>query len=191
MLSADFLEFLSDPGINLSHPRKQPLFLEDIFVFPELTTSSASPGDTGETIFSSRELTTVDTLPPVVLITGPEDSGKTSLLKSLIRHYSENGLYPLYLDGKLTGPIVDTALWELIRSTYESQYSGEHLSPALTSGPGKRLCLFDNFDMAGLEKAVVTKLLEEFGHLLLTSAAPFLESLKFNGNGPPLSAELS
>ena len=189
-LSADFLGFLSDPGINLSHPKKDPLLLEDFFVFPQLVISFASPGDSSG-IFSSKELTEVDTLPAVVLITGPEDSGKTSLLKSLIRHYSENGLYPLYLDGKATGPVLDTALWELIRSSYESQYIEGHLTPALTSVPGKRICLFDNFDRAGLEKAVVTKLLEEFGHLLLTSGTPFLGSLKLNGNGPLLDARIS
>ncbi len=192
----EFLEFLNDPGIGVRHPRKDPLVLEDLFVFPDLMLSSAnvrSPGSSGGGTINSRDLIHLENLSPVIFISGPGDSGKTTLLKSLMKHYAALGLYPLYIDGNRIGTFCADELEDIIRSTYEEQYTEESLDRVLTSEKDKKICLLDNFDGLRLERGPITALIDKFGFLLPTSSTPFLgeiSSSEFGADYIPLNFEL-
>lgn len=180
----------------MRHPHKDPLVLEDFFVFPDLLLSIAgvrSPGSSDGVIISSRDLIQVDNLSPVISITGPGDSGKTTLLKSLIKRYAALGLYPLYMDGNRVGKTGGYGPWEVIRSTYEEQFTEESLHLILTSEKDKKVCLLDNIDGVGLDRDRIRALLDEFGFLILTSSTPFLGDVIYSelgGDKAPLNFEL-
>ncbi len=180
----------------MKHPRKDPLMLADFFVFPDLMLSKAGikgPGSSTAAIISSRDLIQIENLPPVVCITGPGDSGKTTLLKTLLKHYVEIGLYPLYIDCNRIGNISGDRLGELIRSSYEKQYTVKHLEPILTSSSDKKICLLDNFEGLKLDNDRTAALLDDFRLLILTASTPFLSEIyssKFTQDKAPLNFEL-
>ena len=180
----------------MRHPRKDPLVLEDFFIFPDLLLSTAGvpSQDPGEgVIINSRDLIQIEGLSPVILITGPGDSGKTTLLKSLMKHYTALELYPLYMDGNRVGKTSDYGPLDVIRSTYEEQYTEESLHPILASRKDKKICLLDNFNSLRLDRDRIKPLLDEFGFLIITSSTPFpgdIISPEFSRDKAALNFEL-
>lgn len=173
----EFLEFLNDPGIGVRYPGTSTLVLEDLFVFPDLMLSTAgipSPGTSGGRIISSRDLIQFENLSPLIFISGPGDSGKTTLLKSLMKRYNALGLYPLYIDGNHLGNFGADEPGDIIRSTYEEQYTEESLSRIYDSEKGKKICLLDNFDGLKLDRELIILLIDEFGLFVATASAPLL-----------------
>jgi len=71
-LKSNFRNWLKDPGLQLKHPLKKDVHLEDFFVFPELRGKS-------ETI-NSEELLRIGESENIKIISGVEDSGKTTLM---------------------------------------------------------------------------------------------------------------
>ena len=112
-----------------------------------------------------------------MLITGPENAGKTSLLKTLMKGYSSSGLYTLFLDMRQTGPMRQERLWELLRSGFERQYESGSLERVVTSRKENKICLIDNISANFFENGVMSKLFENFGHILLFSESPLAGDL--------------
>lgn len=199
-LSTEFLEFLNDPGIEIRHPRKDRLSAEDLFVFPDLKLSGGVPhrgGRLNEQIISSRDLIEIEKFDPVIIISGPGDSGKTTLLKSLLRHYPARGYYPLYIDGNGIDRLGEDDLRELSAKKYEEQYTEESLRHISGAGKEKRICIFDNFDSVagGVEdlSSLFRSALDLFGALIFTVRTPFLADLSLSESVPasaPLCFEL-
>jgi polynucleotide 5'-kinase involved in rRNA processing len=81
-----FLGTLNDTGTAFSHPRARQLKLDDIFVYPRLTCWSAEDllnTRKKGTPVPSKEAVEHFRNSPRVLVSGADDSGKTSLLKKL------------------------------------------------------------------------------------------------------------
>ena len=171
-LSDAFINFLNDPGIRIERPGTDGATLPEIFVYPDLV-----PFGRGTGTISSSTLADPAQTEGTVLVTGPEDSGKTSLLKSLAVTLLDAGCFPIYLDGR-EAPVKNPGdVPEAARAAAEAQYTAE--SSAVVNGPGakKRALLFDNFDLAPSgafdPEALARALHGEFALAILTASHPY------------------
>jgi hypothetical protein len=111
-----------------------------------------------------------------VLVCGPEDSGKTSLLKVLARRFAESGSFPLYADGKsLRIPRPEEAA-EFFLGKYGSQYADEGFGLMAAEPRERRILLLDNADRIRTGSAELGSFLlglkEHFGGAVLTAVNP-------------------
>jgi len=167
-----FKDFLNDPGIRIERPGRGGATLPEIFVYPDIVPFGRGPGT-----ISSSFLADPAQAEGTVLVTGPEDSGKTSLLKSLAIKLLDAGYFPVYLDGREASVENAGDVPEAARAAAEAQYTAE--SSAIVNGPGakKRALLFDNFDLAPsgeLSPEVLARALHgEFALVILTASQPY------------------
>ncbi|HML96301.1 MAG TPA: hypothetical protein PKC29_12835 [Thermodesulfobacteriota bacterium] len=170
--SSRFINFLDDPGIRIGRPGGGAVTLPEIFVYPGLAPFGSGAG----TISSPSLLDHAHAWAPVV-VTGPEDSGKTSLLKSLAVKALGEGFFPVYIDGREALVENPGDVSEAARAAAEAQYTAE--SSAIVNGPGakNRVILFDNFDLAPAGElnpdALARALHEEFALAILTASHPY------------------
>lgn len=166
-----FKDFLNDPGIRIERPGGGAA-LPEIFVYPDLV-----PFGQGAGTISSSTLANPEHQAGAVLITGPEDSGKTALLKSLTLKLLDAEYFPVYIDGREIPAANPGDVPEAARAAAEAQYTAE--SAAIVNGPGakKRVLLFDNFDLApagGLSPEATARALHgEFALVILTASYPY------------------
>jgi len=123
-LTEAFQAFLSDPGAKFTHPDKEIIHLDDIFVYPDLLELKL-PGE------DEWPRSVVRDEPPAfiverrrVLLLGPDWCGKTALAKALFEDLRRNGLVPVYVSGtELRGyspPQVRLAIEHAFCTAYES-----------------------------------------------------------------------
>lgn len=183
-LNEDFGEFVNDTGIRISHPGKERLALRDIYVFPDLRvltpprlTGAGSPGGlTGSVLISSSSLPDAAKAGGGILICGPVDSGKTSLLKILASQFLDSGFYPMYADEKSLGIPPGEGIEEFFLRKYGEQYTEENFGHIKEGPEEKRILLLDNADrIRGRSEelgAFLGRLTGYFGTVFLTAESP-------------------
>ena len=93
-LTKEFQDWLKDTEVAYSHRRKDKLFLEDIYVAPDL--KKLGDYDKIETTLCDVEAIIT---PGFKIIFGDEQSGKTSLGKQYIKYFLQRGDLPILLTG--------------------------------------------------------------------------------------------
>ncbi len=167
-----FTRFLNDPGIRIERPGTDGAALPEIFVYPDLV-----PFGRGAAAVSSTSVLDPARRSGSVLVTGPEDSGKTVLLKSLAVKLLDAGWFPVYLDGREATVSNPGGVPEAARAAAEAQYAAE--GSAIVNGPGakKRVLLFDNFDLGPpgeLDPEALAQTLDgDFALVILTASYPY------------------
>lgn len=107
--------------INFLHPNKSKITLSDTFVAPNIKNSSNEKNK--EKIFKIEEILKDEDYKEVLFFS-PFYSGKTSLLKYMYLLLLQEGIYPLYIQGK---NIVKTKYFEEdIKKCFDEQYNGDY-----------------------------------------------------------------
>jgi hypothetical protein len=124
-ISEEYRLYLDDPGALLTHPSKRTLTLSDVFVYPDVRKVTLPPTKPGEPL---RDDTLLDYIIENgrILITGPDQCGKTSLAKRLFLHFHQKGYVPVLLRGEQTRLFEDA---ERTYSAIESEYSTQYRAP--------------------------------------------------------------
>lgn len=138
-LKQNFEAFLNDPGIQINHPLKENILLDDIFIFPDLRLDT-------QKVISSKELLDINKSGNKILISGSEDSGETTLIKVLIKHYLKAGYYPLYIDTHSIQLMETEDILELIDQKFEELYHQESAEIIKAEPDDKKVIFIDNFD---------------------------------------------
>lgn len=110
--------FLNDAGFLVhSHPRKESLRLDDIFVYPDLDKESP---DSESVKYNAEKLEKELRSLGKVVISGGNQSGKTTLSKKVFKIYRDLGLVPVYIqdDHRLLGN-PETKVKKALEDQYE------------------------------------------------------------------------
>ena len=96
-------DVLRDIGASFTHPRKKELFLEDVFLYPDLrdlNLNNIKGKNVYESIINSDFLEKIEGNSMQSIIIGEEKSGKSALCKSLFLKFFSIGYTPIYINGK-------------------------------------------------------------------------------------------
>jgi len=191
-VSAATMAVLRDPGIDLRHPERGSLSLDDIFVFPDMREVEQDPTPKQPKIFNSRKLLGLTAQHPLVLITGARESGKSCLAKRMFVEFLEAGLVPVLLDGansRLRGDALKDR--REIERAFEEQYASDR-DQLKALDRNKLVLLFDNYQALSLHVApqVLAALTHIAGRVVLFSHdlvqhVQELVSLTARKNGAP------
>ncbi len=137
--------FLQELGIAITHPHKQTVLLRDLFVFPDfrefdLATNAASV----ETIFGHRIVGYI-TSKRKVLVTGSDQSGKTSLSKVLFEELINKDFIPLIINGKELTEKTDGGVRDIIEKTYNAQYDSPSYAVFMQDSVKRRAIIVDDY----------------------------------------------
>jgi len=94
-LDDKYLEKINDTGIKLTHPNKNDLTLDDIFIFQDLQDINNDK----KLRMNSEKLLDLEEYPKSIVF-GEEVSGKTSLLVTLQKRFNDMNLIPIYFNAK-------------------------------------------------------------------------------------------
>ena len=120
-----FETFLQDTEILLkAHSQKERVLLDDIFVYPDLDKFD-SLKDYEDTINSEEILKNILDYPRIVL-TGEDQSGKTSLCKLIFKELVNNNFVPVYLNNEKTNFKKD--IKNTISDSFSQQYEGDDIN---------------------------------------------------------------
>lgn len=152
LLEEKFKSFLVDPGIQLYHPDKTTLVLDDIFIFPELRHHQ------GEVI-NSKKLLGIKKGESKILITGDEDSGKTALVKMLFKNYMLSGYYPVYID--FQNRIIQNPenIIEIIYRRYKEIYRIDSYQNIQKHGKKRKVIFIDNLSESNTDYKLLGEIL--------------------------------
>ena len=140
-LSDDFKEFLNDPGGNFTHPEKEKITFEDVFVYPDLQ----SRVDVDEVkVVSSRDVIQEALSGAKIHLSGGDKSGKSSLLLRTFADLHAEGMVPLYICAPLLRSVSEKELEKAIKRIAENQY--KKLSDFEGAKKAKRIALVDDID---------------------------------------------
>jgi len=101
-ITEKFENFLKDTEILAkAHSQKENVFLEDIFIYPELDIHDNLKKDEKKTtIISSKELLKDILKHSKIVIAGENQSGKTTLCKIIFKELRNNNFIPIYVSGE-------------------------------------------------------------------------------------------
>ncbi|MEM7007966.1 MAG: ATP-binding protein [Thermodesulfobacteriota bacterium] len=177
-LQAHFEDFIDNPGFNLNHPNKNQIFLDDIYIFPDIR-------DESKLVNNSSILLDIWSKEKAIMIVGSQDSGKTALVKALIRNYLKINKYPIYID--VNGKNIEDfkTFLNIVYSKFEQSYDADSYNYIKDQRKHEKILFIDNIDGLECSSNVLTDLwnnLENiFCHIVL-SAKPHFDFTEINQN---------
>jgi hypothetical protein len=154
-LNSEVEKILNDTEIAYQSSDKEQVLLDDIFVFPDLKNMKQKLGQI-ENYENSEFLTKLDKLKKRVLILGSEQSGKTSLAKTLYKSYYDDDCLPLFSNGSNIG---STNIQDLLGSLVQEQYC-DFTYDNYIKAEGRKILIIDDFDKVKLKDKYQRKFLE-------------------------------
>jgi predicted MPP superfamily phosphohydrolase len=146
--SKEFTERLVDTGLPLSHRSQHAIRLPDIFVYPDLDGLPLERKQEGtiDLIIPSERVTTFVSDHPQLVITGADQSGKSSLAKMIYLDSLERGLVPVLISGTAAKSVREEDLLKLIDSEFAFQYEPAQLDHYQQLPRDQRVLIVDDFD---------------------------------------------
>lgn len=176
-LKTDFIRFLTDYGVDISHPHNANIYFESLFVEPQFKIKN-------EPIFIKTDLIRQTFVRDInyhnnMVIYGHADYGKTAFLKSCFSKLYSEGLLPVYIDFAQSKRINnETDLSKMIYRQYEQQYDVSSKSLIEEESNILKYLLFDNIDKYshGIKNllAILNGFFEKYNNWIITSADIFL-----------------
>ena len=167
VIANNLKSFIDDPGIQLTHSKKENILMGDIFVFPEMINPY------GEKI-NSRELLKIDSISNKILLSGAEDSGKTSLVKTLIKHYFDTGYFPVYIDIQNYEVSDLRNIIELINIEYEKAYAADSDTYIEIENKERNVVFIENVDKLSVSPNFISealaKVIETHDYIFITES---------------------
>jgi len=160
-LKDTYKQKLNTLGLKVTHPTKDNMSLEDIFVYPDLQVISSDTKN--KSMFLEENSKKFKSLTDIgySIIYGAETSGKTSLSRVLQLKYKRDGLLPIIIQGKeiKSNDINSSKVKTLIRGTFKKQYDCE-VSIFEQVDKSQVLIFIDDFQDAKLNSEYKAKFIE-------------------------------
>jgi len=163
VVKKEFDHYLTNAGVRFTHPEKDPVTLDDVFVYPDLRlTSMPSRVDFSPKIIREEVPQFVFDSARVLLV-GPEKCGKTSLAKTLCKDLRRFGLVPVLLLGEKIKRPDEESLRSVLMHAYADQYASPEVDSFNQLEPSQRAIIVDDFDNIKLNAPARDRLLKALG----------------------------
>ena len=172
-----FQDFLDDLGLQVTHPAAGVLTRSQVFKYPQLRRIRFRQRKYDEIIGSERLVSELSEQ-RLVLITGEEESGKTTLAKQLFEDLLQIDIVPIFM-GSTRSQHRDfrspSAVDNLIRDAVCQQYGSEAAERYAQLDRDQRAIIIDDYDKAAIPPdsipIILGHLTGNFGRLYLLSDA--------------------
>lgn len=158
-----YAEWLTEVGLPLTHRSQHTLRLPDIFVYPELDSLNLErkQGDGTIDLIIPSEKVAFDN--PFLIITGADQSGKTSLAKMIYREFALRGFVPVMVRGERIKSVNDDELLKVVDQQFIREYSSELVERFRQLPRQQRVLMIDDFeDTAIRNREGHSKIIERF-----------------------------
>ena len=139
--------FIKDLGMNLNHPKKENLKLDDVFVYPDLEKRSL---DDDKEIWNMESISAKklieEKLENLVIIFGEDKYGKTALGRRLFDDFYSDEKLPIYLDIAKISKSKLYSLKKSINQIFNKQYKVRADSNYFEYEEDKRIIIIDNIN---------------------------------------------
>jgi len=172
VVNDEFLSSLQKMPLPISHPYKNEITLNDVFVYPDLDPYISENQGYSQYIDSSRLLDD-KSKNEIILLQGESQIGKTALLRKIFIDAPYKGLYPLLIDG---GRITSKGLFSILQKTYKTEYDANHLSfdAYMRLDKEQHILVVDDFDKCTLNKEQMKAFFKEvssnFNKVIVTTS---------------------
>ena len=145
-------DWLDDPGTKFTHPRRAKLRLSDLYIYPDLTRRSVDPVvKKNDRRVDGRDLAEFIASTRTVVLTGPSDSGKTSLAKRLYVDLRQRcGSVPILILGRQLHKLKKDAFLKLFVQAFGEQYVPSQADRYKQLDFARRAIIIDDFEQARL-----------------------------------------
>lgn len=178
--SPSFQAWLDDPGTAFTHPRKDNLVLDDLYVYPDLNNlqyESVKETEPAPPIIHSATVADYLMKREALLVLGAERAGKTSLCKVLHSVLRKNGLVPLLLNGADIRSVHLSKIDEYMNGPFSRQFNSASYERFRQLEPSQKAVIIDDFDVCRLnvdgQNALVTELKVRFGRIYIVADSVF------------------
>jgi Calcineurin-like phosphoesterase len=178
-VSSDFTATLNDPGAKYTHPAKEAIFLQDIFVYPDLRELNTSAKKTKRKIIQ-HELVKGENIVSLilnhgkVLIAGEDKSGKTMLARTLFTDLSTLGMTTIFMQGDHFSSVNEEKIINTIAREFMEQYSKDVYERFRQLDRSKRAIIIDDYHRCRLNNAgrqhLLSILANSFDKIILLGA---------------------
>jgi len=158
----EFNQFLQDTEMLLkSHSHKENVFLDEIFIFPDLEEFD----ELGEykNITNFKEVINNLLIYSKVVIAGETLSGKTTLCKVIFKYLREKGYFPVYLNVKNFSGRIDNLIFKAFSSQYKN-FEDNDFGKLIKE---KLVPIIDNFHLVKDKEKCISSLLS-YPHCIIT-----------------------
>lgn len=144
----EFREFIENTGIKFAHRSRETVFLNDLFVFPDLRIIKESLEEV-PSIISGKKLWEHGSR---TLILGEEQSGKTTFAKKLFLDALSDGFLPLFIEGaNIKSSKAEEQIAKIVSATYSFISAEEFTQKA------NIVCIIDDISASTLNKKAKSK----------------------------------
>jgi len=176
-LTEEFREFLQNTGVKFVHGRRENIFLNDLFVYPDLRVLDETV-ESLEKITSNIPSKKILQYQSNILILGEEQSGKTSLAKRIFQDALQDGFLPVFIidgaDIKKNFKIHEEIPF-LLSNIYEYKLNEECIKKS------KSICIIDDFSSSKLNVQATNEFLRSlnsiFSYVILFAKETFRYSI--------------
>ncbi len=159
-IKTDFIKFLQNTDLlSRTHPNKQNVILEDIFVYPDLNRYDYLKG-TEKKLNSKKIFDNVKDYSKL-LVAGENQSGRTTFCKMLFNKLHSLGFVPIYIDEKRSN--YQGKIENLLKKAFDEQYEGMKIE---SIDKQKLIPILDNFHTAKNKEKHIRDLIE-FQHQII------------------------
>ena len=173
-LTKDFQNLLADPGGNFTHPEKDNINLDDIFVFPDVKQMDIEKSNENN-FFSIEKILFKSHLKQRLLLLGEEKSGKSTILLRVFNQLHQEGFLPIYIKANGLSSSSEKEIIKLLNRQIKSQYS----NPSILDLAEKenKIAIVDDIDKVSGGSKVLHSLIQylekHFTGIILTANTEF------------------
>jgi len=167
---------LRDIGASFTHPRKKELFLEDVFLYPDLrdlNLNNIKEKNIYESLINSDFLEKIEGNSMQSIIIGEEKSGKSALCKSLFLKFFSIGYTPIYINGEEIKVKKIDNFNDLVEKHCKKQYENNPIDLYRQIPKEKKCIIIDDINKSKLNNKSQDELIGEicsiYNNVLITT----------------------
>lgn len=159
----EYLTKINSTGVQMTHPYKSDIYLDDIFIYQNLQTLTQDDLKIKNNASKLKDIESTNK----TIIFGEETCGKTSLAYMLQMHYKSSCRLPIYISGKniKRKDHDEERINKIIEKAFIEQYTNKYLQNFYQEDVNNIIILIDDFSYIDMNKEYTAKFLNKINEL--------------------------